>query len=93
MAKESMTVIKLDPDSELAHVLAEKDARTVVLESEGVRYTVKRDDEDPWANYDAAKLREALHEAAGMLTPEEGERMKELIYRGREEGTRPPDRP
>jgi hypothetical protein len=34
-----------------------------------------------------------LHAAAGTLRPEEGERIKELIYRGREEGTRPLSRP
>jgi hypothetical protein len=36
---------------------------------------------------------EGLREIAGTLSPEEGERRKELIYRGREEGTRPITRP
>lgn len=97
MMKESVTVITIDPESELANALATADERRVVLESGGIRYTVKRGDpssnEDMWANYDPARLREALHAAAGVITPEEGERIKELIYRGREEGTRPPDRP
>lgn len=91
MVKEALT-IKIDPDSELAHLLDKAGTAPLVLESKGVRYTVART-EDPWAGYDPAKLRQALHAAAGMITPEEGERMKELIYRGREEGTRPPNRP
>jgi hypothetical protein len=43
--------------------------------------------DDLWANYDPKKLRAALRAVAGMLTPDEGERLKELIYRGREVGT------
>jgi hypothetical protein len=46
-----------------------------------------------WANSDPEKVLEGLHEIAGTLSPAEGERMKDLIYRGREEGTRPITRP
>ncbi len=91
MANEPLT-IKVDPDSELAHALDEA-ATPVVLERDGVRYRLSREEDDPWAHYDPAKLRAALRQVAGTITPEEGERLKELIYRGREEGTRPPDRP
>jgi hypothetical protein len=59
----------------------------------GTRFRVTRDPDDPWANYDREKVRDGLRKFAGMLTPEEGERIKELIYRGREEGTRPITRP
>ena len=49
--------------------------------------------DDLWADYDPERVRTALREVARSMTREEGERIKELIYRGREEGTRPPDRP
>jgi hypothetical protein len=57
------------------------------------RFRVTRDPDDPWASYDPAKLRAGLRKVAGLLTPEEGDRIIETIYRGREEGTRPLDRP
>jgi len=58
-----------------------------------LRFRVTRDPDDPWADYDPEKLRAALRAVAGTLTADEGERLKELIYRGREEGTRPINRP
>ncbi|MDP9367332.1 MAG: hypothetical protein M3Q03_03480 [Chloroflexota bacterium] len=48
---------------------------------------------DPWVDYDPDKLWEGVQAAAGCISPEEGERMKEYIYAAREAGTRPPDRP
>ena len=57
------------------------------------RFRVTREADDPWAHYDPAKLRAGLQKVAGLLTPEEGDRIIEAIYRGREEGTRPLDRP
>lgn len=92
MAKEPLTVIKIEPESELAQLLDKAAAGALVLESKGVRYTVNRE-EDIWTGYDPDRLRKALHEAAGMITPEEGEELKRLIYEGREKGTRPIDRP
>ncbi len=83
--------ITVEPDSELARALDE--AAAIVLERNGVRYRLSREDDDPWANYDPAKLRASLRQVAGTITPEEGERLKEALYRGREEGTRPLDRP
>ncbi len=44
---------------------------------------------DPWADYDPDKLWEGVQAAAGSISPEEGERMKEYIYAAREAGTRP----
>jgi len=87
------TTISVDPDSELARALEEADASPVVLESNGVRYAVTRADEEVSAGYDPAKIKAGLRRFAGLITPDEAERMKELVYRGREEGTRPSDRP
>ncbi len=92
MAKEPLT-IKVDPQSELGRALDETDAAPVVLDRGGVRFRVSRDDDDPWANYDPEKVRAGLRKFAGMISPEDAERLKEAIYRGREEGTRPLDRP
>ena len=91
MANEPLT-IKVDPDSELARALDEA-AMSVVLERNGVRYRVSPEADDPWANYDPAKLRAALRQVAGTITPEEAEQLKADLYRAREDGTRPLDRP
>jgi hypothetical protein len=92
MAKEPLTIV-IDPDSELGRALDETDGEPVVLLRNGTRFRVTRDPDDPWANYDPEKVRDGLRKFAGMITREEGERIKELIYRGREEGTRPITRP
>jgi hypothetical protein len=54
---------------------------------------VIREAEDQCATHDSAKLRAGVKNVAGLLSPEEGERMKALIYHGREEGIRPISRP
>ena len=92
MTKEPLT-ITIDPDSELGRALDETDGEPVVLVRGSTRFRVTRDPDDPWANYDPESVLAGLHEIAGTLSPEEGARMKELIYRGREEGTRPLTRP
>ena len=92
VAKASLT-ITIDPESELGRALADADGSPLILERNGARFRVTRDPEDPWADYDPEAVRAALRAVAGTLTPDEGERLKELIYRGREEGTRPIDRP
>ena len=92
MAKDPLTIV-IDPDSELGLALAATDGELVVLLRNGTRFRVTRDTDDPWANYDPEKVRDGLRKFAGMLTSEEGERINEAIYRGREEGTRPLERP
>jgi hypothetical protein len=85
--------IHVEPDSELARALSDVEEVPVLLDSNGQRFRVFRVSDDPWANYDPEKVRAGLRKFAGTLPPEEGERIKELIYRGREEGTRPLSRP
>jgi hypothetical protein len=92
MAKEPLT-ITIDPDSKLGRALDQTAGEPIVLLRNGTRFRVTLDADDPWANYDPESVLEGLHEIAGTLSAEEGERMKELIYRGREEGTRPITRP
>jgi hypothetical protein len=85
--------ITIAPDSELARALDAGDAEPVVVLHGGNRFRVIRESDDPWATYDPAKLRAGLKKVAGLLSPEEGDRIIESIYRGREEGTRPLTRP
>ena len=92
MASEPLT-ITIDPESELGRALGEPDEAPIVLIRNGARFRVTRDPDDPWANYDPERVRAGLKKVAGLLTPEEGDRIIEAIYRGREEGTRPIDRP
>ena len=92
MTKEPFT-ITIDPDSELGRALEDTNGEPVVLLRGGTRFRVIREVEDPWATYDPAKLRAGLKKVAGLLSPEEGDRIIETIYRGREEGTRPITRP
>ena len=92
MANERLT-ITIDPDSELGCALDETDGEPVVLLRNGARFRVIRDPDDHWANYDPEKGRAGLRKLADMFTPEEGERIIEPMYQGREEGTRPLGRP
>ena len=92
MAKEPLTITS-DPDSDLGRALDATDGSPVVLVRNGARFRFTRGSDDLWANYDPGAVPAGLRAGAGTLTPDEGEGLKELIYRGREEGTRPSDRP
>ena len=92
MASEPLT-ITVDPDSDLGRALEHSDDSPIIPVRDGARFRVTRDPDDPWANYDPEKVREGLKKVAGLLSPEEGDRIIEAIYRGREEGARPIDRP
>lgn len=81
--------IEIDPDSELGKALKNGDIKRIVLEREGERFYVSREPADPWVTYDPERVRAGLREYAGMITEVEGERMKEYIHHGREDGTRP----
>lgn len=91
MLREPRT-INVEPESELDHLLDEASKAPVILARNGVRYRLSIED-DPWANYDPEAVRKAIRAMAGTITPEEGERLKAEIYRAREEGTRPINRP
>lgn len=83
--------ITVDDDSDLARALDAKSRNPIVLVRGETRYLVTP--EDPWTNYDTERLRESLRKVAGTFTEEEGERIKEMIYRSREEGSRAPSAP
>lgn len=92
MSKEPLTVT-IDPDSELGRALDETAGEAVVLLRGSARFRVTPETDDPWAQYDPAKLRAGLKKVAGLLSPEDGDRLIETIYRSREGGTRPMTRP
>lgn len=92
MANEPLT-ITVDPESELARVLGEADEAPVRLVVRGIPYRVRREDADPVADYDAEAVRRSLARYAGSWSDLDAEALKAAVYRGREEGTRPLDRP
>jgi hypothetical protein len=87
--------VNVHPDSELAAMIdtAEAEERPLVLEKKGVRYRVIRDADDIWAGYDPDAVIAGMNAAAGSITLEEAERLKNLVYEAREAGTRPITRP
>jgi hypothetical protein len=68
------------------------DETPVRVEMNGVVYRVTRE-VDPRVDYDPEAVRAAITAATGMLTPDESEALKASVYRAREEGSRPADRP
>lgn len=88
MSKAART-IHLDPDSKLARVLAESDKTRVLLDANGERFRVIGITNDLFAEYDSDTVLTGLQTVDGSLSPAACERRKEMIYRGREEGTRP----
>jgi len=98
MAREPRTIV-VEPGSELYRILGEAADEPVELRRNGVRYRVSRlatgesDKKDIWAGYDPERVRASLRSVAGTLSDDEADAMIEYIYRGREEGNRPMDRP
>jgi len=95
MATTSKTV-RVTDETDLPELLDEAAEEPIILERGEERFRLSREDgrrDDLFADYDPERVREGLRLFAGTISPEEGERMKQLIYRAREEGTRPPDRP
>src|SRR3954454_22861752 len=91
MKKIERTITVL-PNSELAALLDEARQASVVLEREGVRYLLVRENADPFEHYDAATVQRSLR-TTGRISAEEAARLKAAVQAGREEGTRPPTRP
>jgi hypothetical protein len=89
----SRKTVKVTPESDIIRLLDDAENEPVLLEREGVVYRLSRTDEieDIWAGYDPDRVRAGLKAMAGILSVDEGERLKELVYRGREEGTQPAD--
>jgi hypothetical protein len=85
--------IHITPDIRVADLLPEADKSPLVLEQNGVRYRLSREDDDLWADYDPEKVRAALEEAIGSWADLDADALVQDVYRWRQEGSRPPDRP
>jgi hypothetical protein len=86
--------IAVTDESNLVQLLNDATLNPVLLEKNGVVFRLSlADPNDLWAGYDPDRARDTIGRMAGSISREEAERIKALIYRGREEGTRPPDRP
>jgi hypothetical protein len=88
-----MRKVIVAPGSELDRALAEANGEPVVLERNGARYRLVPEKEDIFANYDPEEARRVLDEMAGSWSDVDAEKLIADIYRWREEGSRPIDRP
>ena len=84
---------RVTPESELSRLLSNANREPVILENGNLRFRVVPEAEDIWAGYDPDAVIAGMDAAAGSITPEEAERMKQLVYDARETGTRPITRP
>lgn len=81
--------IAIEPDSETAQLLKRVGDEPVSIISNGVRYRIEKESEDPFANYDPAKALEALRESAGALAHIDLESFKKEIREQRSQAPRP----
>lgn len=84
--------VTVTAETDLARVLEEAAAGPILLDKDGMLFRVSRVD-DPWSTYDPDRARTTIRQMAGSIARTEAERIKHLIYEGREAGTRPPGRP
>ena len=91
MATETK-VINVAPGSELGRFLEEIGEAPVVLEKDGERYVLAREDaHDIWADYDPEKVRQALPQSAGALAGIDRESLLSDTHAAREQNS--PGRP
>lgn len=92
MLREPKT-ITVDPDSELGHLLDEATDAPLVLEKSGVRYLVSRDSSRARPDMSKEHYQKVLDETLGSWSDIDADALIKDIYRWREEGSRPIDRP
>lgn len=85
-------IISVDPDSELCHLLDKASRSPLILEMNGIRYLLSRE-VNSWPKMSDEEYQRVLNETIGTLSEEEAKDMLTTIYRAREEGSRPVDRP
>jgi len=94
MASEPKT-IEVEPGSALDRLLDEAGGAPLRLVRGDERFRLDReaDEDDIWANYDPERAIAAIRAATGAWSEADAEAIKAYIYRAREEGSRPPERP
>ncbi|MHB8620467.1 MAG: hypothetical protein ACYDAG_12985 [Chloroflexota bacterium] len=86
--------IAVEPGSDIARLLDEAAMAPVLLEKNGHRLdTVTTETENIWAGYDPKAALAGMRAAAGSWKDADPEKLKDFVYRSREEGTRPAIRP
>jgi hypothetical protein len=84
--------IKVTPESTLADVLDAAASEPVVLDKDGMRFRITRED-DIWEPPDPERVREVLDATAGSWSDIDADQLIAELYEERETGSRPPDRP
>jgi hypothetical protein len=87
--------VKVTQESTVEELLADADESPLILDKNGVRYHLSREDPktDIWADYDPERARQVLDDVAGIFRDVDVDRWIDEIYEAREQGTRPIDRP
>ncbi len=89
--------IEVAADGELSRLLDEATTTPLVLVKGGVRYRLAREewteDEELWAGYDPELVGQVLAETAGSWADLDTDKMIADLYRARDEGSRPANRP
>ncbi len=85
--------INVDPDSELGHLLDEATEIPLILEKDGIRYRLGRDNEESWPEISDEEYQKVLDATIGSWSDVDADALIKDIYRRREEGSRPIDRP
>ncbi|HZS00278.1 MAG TPA: hypothetical protein VFE37_16305 [Chloroflexota bacterium] len=85
--------IKITPSVRLADLLAQADRAPVVLEKNGVRYRLSREDEEQGTDVSPEEYQAILNETIGSWADLDTDALIEQVYRWRAEGSRPADRP
>ena len=83
--------IEVSPDSELARLLDDPAGLPLELIKDGVRYELVRKKE--FENYDPESARKTVRESAEAWAEIDVDTLIEHLYRAREEGSRPIERP
>ena len=93
MATETK-VINVAPGSELGRLLEEIGEAPVILDRDGKRYVLAREDShDIWVDYDPEKVRQALLQSDGALADIDRESLLSDLHAAREQNSRGrPDR-
>jgi len=91
-ARESIDV---DDDTQIGPLLERAADGPVFLRRRNTVYRLEpaSSSEDIWSGYNPEAARRALLDVAGTWSDVDPEELKGYIYRGRDEGTRPADRP
>ena len=88
MASEPLKRIRVPQGGEIARLLDEADAAPVLLEKDGALYRLTVEPR-PHGAFDPEATITSMHAAADAWKGGDPAKLKELIYRAREEGTRP----